>query len=289
MSWGRRRVALLLLVVAVAVSTTTVLVDAAWRADLRRPRVVLLGAGDQLSVLVTAGGARLLVATGDDPVAFANALAQVRRATAPRLDVLLVAGEGRRLLAPAAMVGERPVGFLASLGPLGSSPEAEAVGAAAVPVLTGSRRFGLPDGVSVTIEVDAGDGVAVEEEGAGAGVGWRMVARRGSSSVVVVSDGEAAARFPALEAASVLAVAGREPVAAWGAVPAEAFVAAGEAVEGREVRQAALEADPAPRWSLRVHPGEVATLAFRPGGVELPGAMAQALGTPVAGSEREKR
>lgn len=282
---GRLPVAGLLLMVTVVVSTTTVLVDAGWREELRRPRVALLGAGGQLSVLVTAGEARLLVATGDDPVAFGNALTRVRRATAPRLDVLLVAGEDRRLLAPAAIVGERRVGFLASLGPLGSSAEAATVGTTAVPVLSGSRRFVLPEGVRVTVEVGGGDGVedAAGGEAEGVGVSWRMVVERGSSSVVVVSDGEAAARFPAIEAASVLVVAGEDPLASWEEVPAAVFVAAAEAVEGQEVRQAAVGAVDAPGWSVRVHPGEVASLAFGSGGVELAAGMAQRIGTPGAG------
>lgn len=281
MGRGRRRIGLLLVLVAVAASVTTVLVDAAWRVESRRPRVVLMGAGDQLSVWVAAGDARLLLASGDDPAAFGNALAQVRRATAPRLDVLLVAGEGRRLLAPAALVNESGARLVAAVGPLGSSPEAEAVGATTLPMLSGSRRFRLPDGLSVVIEVDQVEGAGEEAPDDGSGVAWRMVVRRGSSTVVVLSDGDASTRFPTMDGASVLVVAGRTPLRAWASVPAAAFVVAGEAVEGREVRKAALEGDPGPRWSVRVHPAEVATLTFRAEGVELPEGMAQSLATTV--------
>ncbi len=50
---------------------------AAWANETRQPRLNVLGSGNALSVLITAGQARILLATGDDPVAFANALAQV--------------------------------------------------------------------------------------------------------------------------------------------------------------------------------------------------------------------
>src|SRR3712207_3983980 len=97
-----REPALFALAVALFTSAVMTAVATAWSHDLRRPRIVLLGSGHQLSALVTGGRARLPLATGDDPVAFSNALERPRHPTTRRLDVLLVAGAGNALLAPAS-------------------------------------------------------------------------------------------------------------------------------------------------------------------------------------------
>ena len=63
---------------------------------------MLLGSGNRLSLLVTDGPARLLLATGDSPIDYENALTDVRPIFARRVDVLLVAGSGNTLLVPLA-------------------------------------------------------------------------------------------------------------------------------------------------------------------------------------------
>jgi hypothetical protein len=61
----------------------------------------LLGSGKGLSALVTVGGTRVLIASGNDPIAFANALAGARPLTAPRIDLLIVAPHSERVAARA--------------------------------------------------------------------------------------------------------------------------------------------------------------------------------------------
>jgi hypothetical protein len=57
----------------------------------------LLGSGKGLSALVTTGGTRVLIAAGNDPIAFANALANARPLTAPRVDLLIIAPDSERV------------------------------------------------------------------------------------------------------------------------------------------------------------------------------------------------
>ena len=61
----------------------------------------LLGSGKGLSALVTSGGTRVLIAAGNDPIAFANALASVRPLTAPRVDLLIITPGSERVAARA--------------------------------------------------------------------------------------------------------------------------------------------------------------------------------------------
>jgi hypothetical protein len=75
----------------VAVAATSA-IAAHWARDMREPRIALLGAGNHLSVLVTAGDARVLIVSGNEPAAFADALSRARPPTMRRLDVLIVGG-----------------------------------------------------------------------------------------------------------------------------------------------------------------------------------------------------
>lgn len=265
---------------------TTIAVGLAWAREVRSPRVVLLGSGSRLSVLVTDGDARLLIATGDDPVAFANALARARHPTTRRIDVLLVAGEGPFLVAPASLRDDPRVRLRASLGPLTGSAEAVALAGEGVAPLPSPRRIRLGDEVSVRVE-----SAAVEPEGevdGGAGA-WRATVRRGATTVAILSDGRAAAAFDPLGPVSALVVAGTEPLAAWAAVDAPLLVVAGSdaVLSGKELRQGAARLFDDARTAIRVHPGEALPLRFVGAGLEAPAEPAQTVGaTPPPAASR---
>ena len=82
------------------------------------PQVALLGSGNRLSLLVTDGPARLLLATGDNPIEYENALTHVRPIFARRVDVLLVAGSGSELRVPLAAYGDAHVRSATALAAL---------------------------------------------------------------------------------------------------------------------------------------------------------------------------
>ena len=244
----------------------------AWARDMRAPRVTLLGAGKRLSVLVTAGDARLLIAAGDDPVAFANALEHARHMTARRIDVALVTGRGRDELVTSRVQEDERVRYVASLAPQSGG----AVASAALPVLDAPSRIRLGDDVTVTVEV-----ITIGTDGEEADVGWRAIIRRGETTVVVLSDGEDAPKFPSLGPISALVLIDGDPEAALDAVDARAVAVNGDTVSGRQLRQEVAPTLDHPVWAVLVHRGEAVRLDFLTGGLRLPSASSQLLATPT--------
>jgi hypothetical protein len=272
----RASLATALLVFAIAASGCTV-AFALWLNDLVAPQMALLGSGNRLSVFVSDGPARLILATGDDPVAYENALTRFRPIFARRVDVLLLAGSDRSLLVPVAAHADPHVRLTTALAPLPPSPEATAVGP--VPALTSPRRIQLGPSLSVTVETALPFGV----DATTTFPAWRATIARAETRIVVLSDGAAAALFPPDAPASVLAVSGDDPVAAWDLAPAVALVANSEAIGGPELRSAFAASHRPPQWGLRVFPGEALRLRFIDGGVEISSETAQSLaGTPAA-------
>jgi hypothetical protein len=233
-----------------------------WLRDLTAPQVVLLGSGNQLSLLVTDGPARLLLATGDSPIDYENALSEIRPIFARRVDVLLVAGSGSTLRVPLAANGDSHVRSASALAPLPPSPEADAIGAIAS--FSSPQRVRLGPSTRVTVETALPFGADAEFPA------WRATVEHGETRVVVLSDGPAAALFPPPNEPSVLAVSGADPAAAWDLSPAVAFVANAEMIDGPDMRAAFSGSRRPPQWGFRVSPGEALRLKFVAGGIELP-------------------
>jgi hypothetical protein len=248
-----------------------------WLQDLTAPQVVLLGSGNRLSLLVTDGPARLLLATGDSPIDYENALSTVRPIFARRIDVLLVAGSGSTLRVPLTARGDAHVRSVTALAPLPLSAEAEAIGPIAS--FSSPQRVRLGPSTQVTVETALAFGADTDAEFPA----WRATVEHGETRVVVLSDGPAAALFPPATAPSVLAVSGADPAAAWDLSPAVAFVANADLIDGPDMRAAFTGSRRPPQWGYRVSPGEALRLKFVPGGVELPSEPAHDLaGTPAS-------
>lgn len=248
-----------------------------WEHDLRSPRVVLLGSGERLSVLVTAGNARVLLATGNDPSAFANALEQARHPTTRRLDVVLVVGSGRSLLAPASLVEDPHVRYRASVGQLVSSAESAALTKEGLPVFPSPRRIQLADGVSIVLESRA----RREPDGDPSEAAWQATVTRGTTTVSILSDGDAATLFRQPARVSALIVVGEKALAGWDVIPAPVLAVAGgdgsRTISGSDLRAYARERFDDPTWAIRLHPGEVSSFRFVDGGLELSSDAAQPL------------
>ena len=248
-----------------------------WLQELTAPQVVLLGSGNRLSLLVTDGPARLLLATGDSPIEYENALTSARPIFARRVDVLLVAGSGDTLLVPLAARGDPHIRNAIALAPLPRSAEADAIGA--IPSFSSPQRIRLGPSIQVTVETALPFGADAEADFPA----WRATVEHGETQVVVLSDGPAASLFPPPSAPSVLAVSGADPTAAWDHSPAIAFVANSEMIGGSEIRAAFSASRRPPEWGYRVFPGEALRMRFVPGGIELPSDPAHDLsGTPSA-------
>ncbi len=262
---------LVLLSVAILTALGSGWLGAAWAADAGTARVTLLGSGRTLSVLVTAGPARLLIAAGDDPGAFARALEAARRPTTARLDVLVLAGQGDDLAVPASAfdrLGARSV--VALLPPTGRAMVDEP-GLGDVPPLGSPRRVRVDGSVTVTFETaETGDGDARRSH-------WRATVERGATRVVIVSSGEATAEFPSPGPLSALVVAGAGAPGALAAWPAPALAVNTAEVEGRDLRQEVVPLAPAGVWAVRVFPGTAVPLDLGHSGLVLPPASSQFL------------
>ena len=244
---------------------------AVWLNDLRAPQIAILGSGNRLSMLVVDGPSRLLIASGDDPIGFENALTQVRPIFARRVDVLLVAGSGETLLVPLAAHGDRHVRMTSTLAPLPPSPERDAFGP--ITEHSGPRHIRLGPSLTVTVETQYPFGA----DPATAFPAWRAIVEHGDTRVVVLSDGEAAALFPPANPASVLVVSGEDPAVGWALSSAPALIANSGAISGPELRSAFIDARRPPEWGFRIFPGEALRLRFIPGGVEIPSESAHEL------------
>jgi hypothetical protein len=272
---SRREVITTAIVVFVVVTAGSVAAFTFWLQELTAPQVVLLGAGNRLSLLVTDGPARLLLATGDNPIEYENALTHVQPIFARRVDVLLVAGSGDTLLVPLAAHGDPRVRNATALAPLPHSAEADAIGA--IPSFSSSQQIRLGPTTEVTVETAFPFGADADADFPA----WRATVQHGQTRVVVLSDGPAASLFTPPSAPSVLAISGDDPAAAWDLSPAVAFVANSEMIGGPELRAAFTASRRPPQWGYRVFPGEALRLRFVAGGVELPSEPAQDLsGTP---------
>jgi hypothetical protein len=261
---SRREVALTALLVFLVTAAGSIAACTFWLQELTTPQVVLLGSGNRLSLLVTDGPACVLLATGDSPIDYENALTYVRPIFARRVDILLVAGSGSSLLVPLAAQSDSHLRSAIALAPLPRSPEADAIGA--IPSFSTPQHIRLGSSTRVTAETALPFGVDADEDFPA----WRATIQHGETQVVVLSDGPAASLFPPASAPSVLGVAGPDPAAAWDLSPAVAFVANSEMIGGPELRSAFTESRRPPQWGNRVFPGEALRLRFVPGGVELP-------------------
>ena len=240
-------------------------------ADMQTPRVTVLGSGERLSILVTAGNARLLLATGDDPGALGNALAEARHPTIRRLDVLLVAGRSKDLLAPAAVIDSEHARFVASIG-LGSD-QVLPPSLRGVPASPAERRFRLPEGVTVLVRWEPGDDPDAPSS-------WAGLVTQGRSSVAVLSDGSAVGLLGSAARLNALVVSGDQPLEALPTVSTGAIITTASAISGKELRQSAAGLTGGALWGARVYPGEAIRLTFAEGAITLPPDGAQRLSEP---------
>ncbi|MFT4036653.1 MAG: hypothetical protein QM692_00630 [Thermomicrobiales bacterium] len=250
------------------------LMAALWYRHVLQPQVVFLGSGDRLSVLVTDGPARLLIATGDDPTDFENAFTAVQPLFARRVDVLLVAGDHADLLAPLAASQSEQVRLTRSLGGIPLSVEADELGD--ITALTTPARVRLSPQTTLSIETARALDADPDDPDA-----WRVLIERGQTRLVVLSDGEAAALFPPPPPASIIAVTGGDPVAGWDASPGAALVAASGELSGPDLR-ARFAKPNAPEWGFRVAGGEALVFYFTEKGLEVSGESAQQPAPPAA-------
>jgi hypothetical protein len=275
---GRRLTLLQTVLVVVATVApgfaTTVATAAFTSRGYADPSVIVLGSGDQLSVLVTDGSGRLLLASGNDPAAFGNALAQTRPLGRNRIDVLLLAGTTSDVTFLSRASRKAKGRHIEAIG------KPDLVGALALPpdaLLLSPRRFRLSPEMRVIVETidraDAREGPAFA---------WRATIEHDATRIVVLSDGRVAGEFPDPGPVAALVVDGAQAVQGLDRVETSVLVVSGEAVSGKDLRGDVAEAARHRTWVLRVFAGETQRFAFTQNGLALPAGAQPIDATPRA-------
>lgn len=219
------------LILLVAIGGTSI-VGASWARDYAEPRATLLGSTRGISVLVTAGTARVLIVNGTDPAALGNAVSKARHPGLDRIDLLIVSGNAAAAdLVPRAVTVLNPrevmtVGGVASLAGTEITPRK---------VIDRSTTIELPEGVTISFEVWPA------AEGENGDVTWSVLIERGSASIYWVSDREALDQVPQPEEPDLVVIGRGAPGATSPLPETYVIVAAGESIDGPELRAVTFE------------------------------------------------
>ena len=249
-----------------------------WAADMRAPRVTLLGSSEgELAVLVSAGDSRMLLATGDDPASLLTALERARHPTIRRLDLLVVGASERDLRGALPLLNDMGVRFVATIGPRPVSSLASALPASASAITTPTRFALTPD---VTVDLD------VLRQANNDAPAWRALIQAGQTRVLVVSSAVAATNIVLDQPVTALIVtAGRDPLPAWDRVRTPLLAFPEGAINCDDLRGAARDGA-VPAWALRVFPAEAIRLGLGDAGLTFTEGSAQSLASPVSGERR---
>ncbi len=200
---------------------------ASWARDYSQPRATLLGSERGVSVLVTAGAARVLIVNGTDPAALGNAISKARHIGLDRLDLMIVSGN-----AAAAGLVPRALEVLNPREVMSVGSDASLFGTEVTPgkVIERSTEIEMPDGVTITIEVwPAADG---ENED----VTWSALIERGGASIYWASDREALTEEWQSEASDLVVFGRGAPVGDTPLPQTRVIVVAGESISGPDLR-----------------------------------------------------
>ncbi len=269
-SWSRT-IELFAFVFLVALGGTTV-VTASWARDYAHARVTLLGSERGISMLITAGEARVLIVNGTDPAALGNAISKARHPGLDRLDLMIVSGN-----AAAAEMVPRAIELLNPRSMMTVGGVASLAGTSLVPrkVILRSTEVELPEGVSITIEVWP------SADGENDDVTWSARIERGGASVYWVSDREDLMQDSLPDAVDVTVI-GRGAPAAYTPFPiTRAIVVSGESISGPDLRAIALDALGSEGETKRVFAGEDLRIELDLEGIRTVSGSTSA-GTPTA-------
>ena len=275
---GRRlsRIQSVAVAVAVFLIAFTAPIALAWNQAraYEDPAVIVLGSGNDLSILITDGPARLLLATGDDPGGFGNALGKLRPVGRDRIDVLLLAGSTGDVT---FLSRARRTAHARHVEAIGKPELAGVLGLPAEALLPTPRQFRLSAETSVTVET-----VELPDAEEGPSFAWRATIDHGATRIVVLSDGRVAGEFPRAGSTSALIVGGKDALDALDRVDTRLFIASAPAVSGKDVRRVVAAGARQRSYALRVFPGEAVRLAFVDGGLRLPSSAMQIDAVPSA-------
>ena len=228
----------------------------AWAREDAKPSIRMLGSGSNLSLLITSGNARILIASGDDATAFGNALGAARHLTSRRIDIVILAGTDDDI--PVASYARKNIDarqvFVLD-GPLaGHLADLELEHDQ---VIVQATRLRLPGGLDVTITPEsASDGR------------WSAVIQHGRTSVVASNSPELSDVDVADMSAAVFT--NDLNLDTLGELDARVFVIPAKAAKPTELKSAVgTSADEL--FAIRVEPSSTESLTLMRGGIQIDG------------------
>lgn len=269
-SW-KRTLELVAFFFLVALGATTI-ATTAWARDYATPRATLLGSDRGVSLLVTAGAARVLIVNGTDPASLGNAVSRARHPGLDRLDLMIVSGNGA-----AAQLAPRAIELLSPrvVMTVGSSASLSESSYVAARIIQHPTVIELPDGVTITIEVwPAADGENDD-------VTWSARIDRGDASIFWVSDREDLLQ-DSMPGEVDVTIVGRGAPAADSPLPnSRVIVTAGESISGPDLRSIVLDTIGPDAQTLRIFAGEVTRIELDLEGIRTVSG-ANAVASPIA-------
>lgn len=267
-----RTVELFVFALLVALGATTV-VTVSWARDVAEPRVTLLGSERGISMLITAGSARVLIVNGTNSAELGNALSKARHPGLDRIDLMIVSGNAAASeLVPRAIEILNPrevisVGSIASLAGTSITPRK---------VIDRAAEIELPEGVTIDIQVwPAANGENDD-------VTWSASVERGGASIYWVSDREDLMQDSLPQQADVTVIGRGAPTNDTPLPNTRVIVAAGESISGPQLRALVLDSLGPEVETKRVFAGEELRISLDSEGIRRVSGSTPA-GSPEAG------
>ena len=231
------------------------------------PLISVLGSGDGLSVLVRAGDARIVIASGTDAGAFGNALGRGSPWGPRRIDLLLLSPNPNSLPVTTTAIENLDPRQTSLLGPSWGASRPVLQG---VPVLPSPSRITLPDDVVVQLEW------AIDPTGEPETMRWKLIVSHQSTRIAMIPDGSSASLLDEMEFAQGLIVLGSGVEHFLESASTPLVVTSASTISGKSLRSAA-DTSTGALWGARIFPGNSIDLTMTGNGLSVPRDQAQPL------------
>jgi hypothetical protein len=242
------------------------LVAQEWRNAVAGPELALLGSGSRLSALIRAGETRVLIAAGDNIDEFDRAYARVQRPTAPRIDLLIVAGTGRHFLVPERLVARDAARQVLTLHAIGADARGGVLTDEQIPTIRQRREIRIDNDVMIAIN-PVSDYLSAQT--------WAITVMHRGMRILIVPNADALQSADRSRSVSSLVVLGKMDFRTPHRESRSIIVHGDQA-------QAAIQAstdDPTTSgpWLWTVHDSEALVMAFKEGALLIPPSGARRL------------
>lgn len=240
---------------------------AAAQAPPPDPLISVLGSGEGLSVLMRAGDARIVIASGTDAGAFGNALGRASPWVPRRIDLLLLSPNLISLPVTTTAIDHLHARRTTLIGPWSGSRESILQ---SVTVLPSPSRITLPHDVSVRVEW------STDQKDDSEAIRWKVIVSHQATTIAIIPDGSSASLLADLELAQAVIVLGSGVERLLDTASPPLVVTAASTISGKSLRSTA-DMTVGTFWGARIFPGDRVDLSLTGDGLSVPRDQAQPL------------